>query len=233
MLEKLYDALYGFRPEDLCLIAGAPGVGKSTLMMNIALDMINSGKKVLIFSLELSKTEFEARTNMTSKTYDTALLSVVDVSIDDDFNHTPNTIRAIIEKKNPDIVFIDYLQLMSDDEEVSSRQLEMSNVTYKLSLIAKDLNTPIIVLSQLSSSYFYNKETQKREIWRRPDLTILRNIGSIEQDLRQIIFIHDPEYCNHEREKRIIEIIIAKNAHGERDVIFHSTFDPKTGGFTL
>lgn len=199
MLEKLYDKLNGFRPGGLYCIASRPVVGKTALMLNIALDYAQKlNKKVLIFSLELSKREICLRIyNIYGEDQNIMELPIY---IDDNSLVTPNKVKEEIIEANPDIVFIDYFQLMSGDNKNYD-----SDIIYDLKCIAKSANIPIVLLSQLRKG--------------RGDLPLLVDLRcsrTTDQSIDVVIFLYDPEYgMRYSKDTRDIEIIIAKNRWGE------------------
>ena len=111
-----------------------------------------------------------------------------------------------------DIIIIDYLQLMSGGKKSENRTQELSFITRSLKRIAKDLQIPVIALSQLS------REVERRQD-KRPLLSDLRESGSIEQDADMIMFLYRDDYYNPETDKRYTELIIAKNRNGPLDTV--------------
>lgn len=199
MLEKLYDKLNGFRPGGVYCIASRPAVGKTALMLNIALDYAQKlNKKVLIFSLEMSKREIGYRIHHIYG--EDQNIMKLPIYIDDDSLVTPNKVKEEIVEANPDIVFIDYFQLMSVDNENYD-----CDIIYDLKCIAKLANIPIVLLSQL-----------RRGRGDRPLLVDLGCSGTTVQNLDVVIFLYDPEYgMRNSKDKKDIEIIVAKNRWGE------------------
>lgn len=214
MLEKLYEKLNGFHPGGLYFIAGIPAVGKSTLMLNIALDYAQKfNRKVLIFTIEMSKEEIAERFHYITG----GSPKIVDLSIyiDDDFELTPDKIKVKIDSVKPDIVFIDYFQLMDVDIKYypQSRQHELSDIIYRLKRIAKSNNVPVVILSQLSRNQ--NK---------RPSFEHMRYIDDVKSQIRRnldvIMFLYNSDISSrHNKGVFDIEIIVSKNRYGESFII--------------
>jgi len=225
----------GFHNSDLIIIAGRPSMGKTafslTLAKNIATKFPN---KIVFFSLEMTKQQLFYRLLSTetliSQTklrsgrisreewvqINNAIVKLSDLSlyIDDTPNITVSEMHFKIkrlkqEKEQPlGAVFIDYLQLLEDIEKNENRVQELSKITRSLKKLARELNVPIIVMSQLSR----NVETR---INKRPMLSDLRESGSIEQDADIVMMLYRDEYYNSNTlEKNIIEIILAKHRNG-------------------
>lgn len=232
----------GFQKGALILIAARPGCGKTSLGMNmINHAAVKCGKKCAIFSLEMSKEEVSSRSicslafvdmgkalkgEMNEKEWE-ALLSAgkkyseADIYIDEGFSKSPMDIlskcRKLKREKGLDIIMIDYLQLMQGSEKSrENRTQEISEITRTLKMAARELEIPIILLSQLSRQ----SESRKDH---RPMLSDLRESGSIEQDADMVLFIYRSDMYNdipqNEREEGIAEIIIAKNRSGKCETI--------------
>jgi len=242
-LDKL---LGGFKPGQFIVIAARPGVGKTALAMNFARNAaLRVGKTVVVFSLEMTKEEVTGRLLCSEARVDVSKLnsnelkdedwgrlsraaaeiSETDIFIDDKSGITPGEIRAKCrriqsmlnsQKKNLDMVIIDYLQLMrmgSGINKNANREQIVSEISRTLKEIAKELSVPVIALSQL------NRESEKRQD-KRPMISDLRESGSIEQDADCIMFIYRDEMYNEDSDhKGIAEIIVAKNRSGPRGVI--------------
>ena len=237
-LDKLTN---GLQKSDLILIAARPGAGKTSLAMNIALNVATQGKKnVAIFSLEMPKTQIAQRSvcSIAGVSMEKALkgrlsveewkamlgaskkLSESNIYIDDSSMTTPIDIlskcRRIKREKGLDLIVIDYLQLMSTgNRKVENRQLEISEMTRMLKIAARELDVPIILLSQLSRTV----ETRKDH---RPILSDLRESGAIEQDADIVMFIYRPDLYNdvpNEDEPGVCEVIVAKHRNGPLDTI--------------
>lgn len=237
-------AITGLNKSDLLIIGARPAMGKTSLALNLARNTAMMGhKKVLFFSLEMTKEQLaqrvlstEARVestkmrtgNITTEEWAklataTALLSGCELYFDDTSNLTVSEMKSRIRRlKNVDAVFVDYLQLMKSGSRVESRVQEVSEITRNLKLMAKDLNIPVVVLAQLARS------TEGRGKSHRPQLSDLRESGSIEQDADIVIMLYRDEYYATEKdgdayeEKPPVneaEFIIAKNRHGPTDTI--------------
>jgi replicative DNA helicase len=233
----------GFQKGALILIAARPGCGKTSLGMNmINHAAVKCGKKCAIFSLEMSKEEIASRSicslayvdmgkalkgEMNEKEWKAILssskkLSEANIYIDEGFSKSPIDIlskcRKLKREKGLDILMIDYLQLMQGSSKKSqeNRTQEISEITRTLKMAARELEIPIILLSQLSRQ----SETRKDH---RPILSDLRESGSIEQDADMVLFIYRADMYNDvpeaERDSGIAEIIIAKNRSGKCDTV--------------
>jgi len=232
----------GFQKGALILIAARPGCGKTSLGMNmINHAAVKCGKKCAIFSLEMSKEEIASRSicslayvdmskalkgEMNDKEWKAILsaskkLSDSNIYIDEGFSKSPMDIlskcRKLKREKGLDILMIDYLQLMQgSDKSRENRTQEISEITRTLKMAARELEIPIILLSQLSRQSEGRKD-------HRPILSDLRESGSIEQDADMVLFIYRGDMYNDvpeaERESGIAEIIIAKNRAGKCDTI--------------
>ena len=232
----------GFQKGALILIAARPGCGKTSLGMNmINHAAVKCGKKCAIFSLEMSKEEIASRSicslafvdmgkalkgEMNDKEWKAILsaskqLGESNIYIDEGFSKSPMDIlskcRKLKREKGLDILMIDYLQLMQgSDKSRENRTQEISEITRTLKMAARELEIPIILLSQLSRQSEGRKD-------HRPILSDLRESGSIEQDADMVLFIYRNDMYNDvpesEREQGIAEIIIAKNRAGKCDTI--------------
>lgn len=232
----------GFQKGALILIAARPGCGKTSLGMNmINHAAVKCGKKCAIFSLEMSKEEIASRSicslayvdmshalkgEMNEKEWKAILsaskrLSDANIYIDEGFSKSPMDIlskcRKLKREKGLDILMIDYLQLMQGSKKSQeNRTQEISEITRTLKMAARELEIPIILLSQLS------RQSENRKD-HRPILSDLRESGSIEQDADMVLFIYRPDMYNDvseaERDSGIAEIIIAKNRSGKIDTV--------------
>ncbi len=223
----------GFQPSDFILVAARPSMGKTAFVLNIAQYMaFHENKTVAIFSLEMSKEQlvnrlFSLESKVDSQHIRTGNLSdnewekliesagVIAKSnliIDD----TPGISIAELRSKcrkyklehNLSIIIIDYLQLMSGRGKSESRQQEISDISRSLKSLARELNVPVVALSQLSRAVEQRPD-------HRPMLSDLRESGAIEQDADVVMFIYRDDYYNKDTElKNIAEIIIAKQRNG-------------------
>ena len=225
----------GFQPSDLILIAARPAMGKTAFVLNIAEYMaFHDNKCVAMFSLEMSKEQFVNRllsmeSHVDSQHIRTGNLSdlewenliesagVVGASkliIDDTPSISIQELRSKCRKYKMEydlqVIIIDYLQLMTGGTGRSSesRQQEISEISRSLKALARELNVPVIALSQLSRAVEQRPD-------HRPMLSDLRESGAIEQDADVVMFIYRDDYYNKDTEKKgIAEIIIAKQRHG-------------------
>lgn len=230
--------LGGFRAGTLNILAARPGMGKTALVINIAINVARMyGKPVNIFSLEMSKNEIgnriiAANSSITAKQLQNATLSKqneaelvktlkelndLPIYIDDASAVTPakmmSACKDLKARGQLGLVIVDYLQLMSfAGNKNSNRQEEVAAISRSLKVMAKDLSVPVIALSQLS------RGAEKRDD-HTPMLSDLRDSGAIEQDADSVFFIDRPDYYKHnESEPKIIQdakIYVAKNRHGE------------------
>jgi replicative DNA helicase len=235
--KDLDDLLGGFQKSDLVILAARPSVGKTSL----ALDMMRhaalvEGKTVAFFSLEMSKTQimdrllgmqsgipfWEIRTGRLSdkkfvKLADTmGELADGNIFIDDQAGQHINALRTkarrLALEKGLDIIFVDYLQLMHGNSK-ESRTLEVGEISQGLKNIAKELEIPVVALSQLS------RAIEQRQS-RRPQLSDLRESGSIEQDADVVMFIDREEVWDPETEnKGVGELIVAKHRNGPTGLV--------------
>ncbi len=224
----------GLQPGELIIIAGRPSMGKTAFALNIGYNAASiTGKAVVFFSLEMSKLQlgirllgFEAgidaarlRTGFLKDkeweilTESANRLSELPVFIDDSSNISVLEMKAKCRrlKKTQELglIIIDYLQLIQGHRNYESRQLEISEISRMLKALAKDLNVPVVALSQL------NRRVEERQN-KRPQLSDLRESGAIEQDADVIAFIYRDEVYNPDipTNKNIAEIIIAKQRNG-------------------
>ncbi|MDT7573283.1 MAG: replicative helicase [Actinomycetota bacterium] len=232
----------GLHPGQLVVIAARPGVGKSTLGLDIARSCsIKHGKASVIFSLEMSKTEItmrllsaEARVplqHMRSGTMtddDWARLArrmgeVADAPlfIDDSPNLTMMEIRAkarrLRQRHDLQLVIVDYLQLMQGNKRAESRQQEVSELSRSLKLLAKELECPVIAMSQL------NRGPEQRQD-KKPQLADLRESGAIEQDSDLVILMYREEMLERESPRAgEADLIVAKHRNGRTDTVIVSS----------
>ena len=235
-LRDLDRAISGLNNSDLILLAARPGMGKTSMALNILLDAgKKSGKKVAFFSLEMSREQLALRLIssecfvdnkklVTGKLTDEDWESVAaaadslnrsTILIDDDSSVTVADILAKCRRvEDLGLIIIDYLQLMQSAGGKSgnrgeNRQQIVSDISRSLKIMAKDLNVPVLCLSQLSRA---NESRQDK----RPMLSDLRESGAIEQDADIVLFLYREGYYNADTENpNLAECIIAKNRHGE------------------
>ncbi len=223
----------GFQPSDLILIAARPSMGKTALVLNIAEYMaFRNDLNVAVFSLEMSKEQlmnrlFSLESRVDSQALRTGNLSDNDWSslieaagtigrsnliIDDTPGLSVSELRSRCRKykleHNLDIIMIDYLQLMQGSRRSESRQQEISDISRSLKEIARELQVPVVALSQLSRAVEQRPD-------HRPMLSDLRESGAIEQDADVVMFLYREDYYNHETERKdVAEVIIAKQRNG-------------------
>lgn len=225
----------GLNKSDLILLAARPGMGKTSLALNIALNVGKySGKTVAMFSLEMSKEQLATRllssealvennrlitgdlreTDWVKVAEAASVLSQADIRLDDNPLLTVSDMNAKCRRiDNLGLVVIDYLQLMNSAGgsrgQSESRQQAVSDISRMLKIMAKELQVPVLCLSQLS------RANEKRDD-KRPMLSDLRESGAIEQDADIVLFIFREDYYSPDSDKRnIAELIVAKNRHGE------------------
>lgn len=229
-----YSALDGYitglNRSDLILIAARPGLGKTAFALNIAANVaIRKKKCVAVFSLEMGKEQLAQRllsaiagvesqrlrygslsdTDWENISAATKELSGAEIYVDDTAVITIPEMKSRIRRlKKVDLVIIDYLQLMNSVKPTGNRVQEVSELTRSLKIMAKELNIPVITLSQLS------RETAKRDD-KRPKLSDLRDSGSIEQDADIVLFLHRDGYYDADMDDQTTaQCIVAKNRHG-------------------
>ena len=223
----------GLHPSELILIAARPAMGKTAFVLNLAQHMaLRQNKVVAMFSLEMSKEQlvnrmFSLQSTVDAQNIRTGRLSLDDwnrltrsateigmskLVIDDTPGITINEMRSKLRKvklqMGLDIVIIDYLQLMSGSGKSESRQNEISEISRSLKVMARELDCPVIALSQLSRAVEQRTD-------HRPMLSDLRESGAIEQDADVVMFIYRDDYYNKDTPKQgVSEIIIAKQRSG-------------------
>ena len=238
--------LSGFQKSDLIILAGRPSMGKTALALSIARNSaVEFGHKVGIFSLEMSNQQLAQRLITAEARVDSHLvrtgrlpktewknlataansLHEAPIYIDDSASLNILELRAKARKlkseKDIDILFVDYLQLLNQDGRSESRQQEISFISRSLKALAKELDIPIIALSQLSRAVESRSE-------HRPIMSDLRESGAIEQDADIILFIYRKfVYSRDELDKGEAEIIVAKHRNGPTgsvDIAFFEKF---------
>lgn len=223
----------GFHGGEFILIAGRPGMGKSSFAVNIAEHIaINDKKTVAIFNLEMPKESILKRIICSQALIDSSKLltgkfdakdwadigqkldkiAMAPLYIDDSSTVTVSEIRAkchrLKQTKGLSLVVIDYLQLMQGSGRTDSRQQEISEISRSLKVMAKELDVPVVALSQLSRAVEGRQD-------KRPILSDIRESGSIEQDADIVMFIYRDGYYNPDSEDRnTAEVIIAKHRAG-------------------
>lgn len=234
----------GLQNSDLILLAARPGVGKTSFSMNIIVNAAAElGKKCAVFSLEMSREQLMQRAicSLAKVSMAKALNGTMDAEewkriwaaskkleqsglyVDDSSLTTPADVltkcRRLKAKENIDLIMIDYIQLMSSGSgrKNENRQNEVSDISRNLKITAKELNVPIIVLSQLSRDV--EKASRPDH---RPVLSDLRDSGAIEQDADIVLFLYNPEKYNdipQEDEPGTVELIVAKHRNGRTGTV--------------
>ena len=239
-LHDLDHKINGLNKSDLLLIAARPGMGKTSLALNIALDVAKkSAKTVAFFSLEMSREQLAMRLLSNESFVDnqklltgrlteedwtkigiaSSALSQTDIRVDDNPSISVAEMNAKCRRlDNLGLVLIDYLQLMTSagtgqTSNNANRVQVVSDISRALKIMAKELNVPVICLSQLSRAN--ESRTDKR-----PMLSDLRESGAIEQDADEVLFIYRDDYYHPDTpEKNVAEVIVAKNRHGETGTV--------------
>lgn len=245
----------GLQPSDLILIAARPAMGKTAFALNIAKNVaLDQDKAVIVFSLEMSNTELMKRFFSMESKIDARRLTAGNFSEEEYkeiirttgimgnakliLEERSNTISDIKSKcrkasKEQDIqlIIIDYLQLVSANRRIESRQLEVAEISRALKGLARELKVPVIALSQLS------RAVEQREN-KRPMLSDLRESGAIEQDADIVMFLYRDEYYNKDTDKKgVSEVIVAKQRKGpvgsvelkwiEENTLFRNLLNPR------
>lgn len=232
----------GLNRSDLILLAARPGMGKTSFALNIARNAACKSKKtVAFFSLEMSKEQLASRllstealisgTKLrTGKLSDeewgrlipaSDILSKAELYLDDTPGITITEMKSRLRRlRHVDLVVIDYLQLMASGRRIDNRVQEVSEITRNLKILAKELNVPVITLSQLSRA-------SEQRTDHRPQLSDLRDSGSIEQDADIVLFLYREGYYSEKNpdgaaptaDMNSGECIVAKNRHGETNSV--------------
>ncbi|MGN1096046.1 MAG: replicative DNA helicase [Eubacteriales bacterium] len=229
--EGLDKTIVGLGPGDLVILGARPGMGKTSFALNIASNVAKSeNKTVCVFSLEMSAEQLATRMlssealvnsytlrsgNLQSDDWTklasaAARLSQCNILIDDTSGITVTGMRAKLRRvKNLGLIVVDYLQLMKSEKKTENRVNEVSEISRGLKLMAKDFGVPCICCAQLSRS------SAKEQ--RVPELSDLRESGSIEQDADIVMFLYSEAYYDRDNpeKKGHAQCIIAKNRHGE------------------
>ncbi|MCQ2551951.1 MAG: replicative DNA helicase [Clostridia bacterium] len=228
----------GLQKSDLIIIAARPSMGKTAFALNIAQHVaMKEKKRVAIFSLEMSKEQLGLRLLAMDARVDSKKLRVGDLSednwervndsirnfVDADIviDDTPglgvmelrNKARRMDKERKLDLIMIDYLQMMSSDSNGESRQQEVTQISRYLKQLAREMQCPVVVLSQLS------RAVEARQGDKRPILSDLRESGAIEQDADVVMFLYREDYYKRDQEPtNICEVIIAKQRMGETGI---------------
>ena len=234
-LSAIDEKIAGLNKSDLLLLAARPGMGKTSLALNVALNVAKSSRStVAVFSLEMSKEQLVTRllsaealvengklktgslreTDWQKIADASTVLNALDIRIDDNPLLSVADMNAKCRRlENLGLVVIDYLQLMTSaggrEYGGENRQQVVSDISRMMKIMAKELQVPVLCLSQLS------RANEKRDD-KRPMLSDLRESGAIEQDADIVLFLYRDDYYNEDSEKHnIAECIVAKNRHGE------------------
>ena len=237
-LRDLDTKINGLNKSDLVLVAARPAMGKSTFSLNIGLNVAKKyNKTVALFNLEMSREQLVLRL-MSSESFvelgklvtgklsedewgklcmASAALSQTDIRVDDNPSVTVAEMNAKLRRlDNLGLVIIDYLQLMNGSgygKSSENRVQVVGEISRSLKIMAKELNVPVICLSQLSRAV--ESRTDKR-----PIMSDLRESGAIEQDADVIMFLYRDEYYNpNSEDKGVAECIVSKNRHGETGTV--------------
>ncbi len=225
----------GFQRSDLILIAARPSMGKTSFALNIAMNAALAGRKVAIFSLEMSKLQLGTRLLVADSKVDSLKVNTgqlteeefmnivnafqhlqnISLFIDDTVGISALELRSKARRlkmdSGLDLIVIDYLQLMqgsSSNRLDSNRQQEISEISRNLKALAREIDVPVIALSQLSRNVELRAD-------KRPQLSDLRESGSLEQDADMVMFLYRENYYKQEAEnENLAELIIAKNRNG-------------------
>ncbi|QUH25171.1 replicative DNA helicase [Serpentinicella alkaliphila] len=230
--------LGGLHGSDLVLVAARPAMGKSAFALNLAHNAaLKANASVAVFSLEMSKEQLVLRILAAESMIDLnklqnghlneeewtklarsiAMLSKSNIYFDDSAGISVTEMRSKCRRlkmeKGLDLILIDYLQLMQGERRSENRQQEISSISRNLKIMAKELDCPVIALSQLSRAPDARAD-------HRPILSDLRESGAIEQDADLVMFLYRDEYYNQESEKKnIAEVLISKHRHGETGTV--------------
>lgn len=261
-INNLDDLTSGFQKGDFIILAARPSMGKTALALNFALNaaetLKNSNQAVLVFSLEMPKDQLITRMISCQGNFDAHKLRNKFKLTHDDWRRISNTaeklkqktiiiddspglrilelqtkVRKLVREYDIKLVVIDYLQLLTSSSSSESRQQEVSNISRSLKILSRELNIPIICLSQLS------RLVERREE-KRPLMSDLRESGAIEQDADLIMFLYRDDYYKEKnteledaketQDNHIAEIIISKHRNGPTGKVF-TVFIPKWGKF--
>jgi replicative DNA helicase len=239
-IKELDETITGLNRTDFILLGARPGMGKTSFALNIARHAaVKADKRVAFFSLEMSKEQLVSRLLSTESLVEGTklktgkltedewirvieagdILSKTQLYFDDNPAITVPEIKAKLRRlKDVDLVIIDYLQLMTSARRIDNRVQEISDITRNLKIMAKELNVPVLTLSQLA------RDSEKRTN-HRPVLSDLRDSGSIEQDADIVLFLYRDDYyqdsaeTDEDADKNSSECIVAKNRHGETKTV--------------
>lgn len=244
---RLDELTSGWQKSDLIILAGRPAMGKTSFALSLAKNLaVDYNIPIAFFSLEMNNVQLVNR--LMSNTFEIAGSKILNGQLDDDewsrldrnmdrlanapiyIDDTPGLsifelrtkARRLVREKSVKMIMIDYLQLMNaNGMKFGNRQEEVSTISRSLKGLAKELDIPIIALSQLNRSVENRKENDSK----RPQLSDLRESGAIEQDADMVVFVHRPEYYGIYQDAQnndlhgMAEIIIAKHRKGATDTV--------------
>jgi len=242
-LRDLDKKINGLGKSDLIIVAARPGMGKTSFALNIALNVAKkTDKTIAIFNLEMSREQLALRLLSNESFVDnqklvtgqlseddwvkvgmaSSALAATDIRINDNPSITVAAMNALCRRlDNLGLVIIDYLQLMTksgySENKGDSRVNIVSDISRSLKIMAKELNVPVICLSQLSRA---SEKREKKD--KRPVLSDLRESGSIEQDADSVIMLFREDYYDKDNPEiqNVAECIVAKNRHGETGTVY-------------
>ncbi len=231
----------GFHRSDFIVVGARPAMGKTSFALNVARNIAMKGRRVLFFSLEMSKEQLAQRIISTEARIVSNKLRTGDITdsdweklglalqnlincelyFDDTANiNVPEMKARALRMKDIDCIVIDYLQLMSGTKRTDNRVNEVSEITRSLKMMAKDLNIPVVTCSQLSRGVAKNSGDH------RPQMTDLRESGTIEQDADIVLMLHREDYYKNDPDAEtdvesanIAEVIVGKNRHGSTETV--------------
>ena len=223
--QELDNILSGYENGSLNIIGARPSIGKTAFALNVALNNLRIGKNVVVYSLEMTNIElvnrllsnycdipvYKIRKNSLSdyeyielikKTEKFAEYSFyINDTAEINYKRMKNELKILSKKQKIDIVIIDYLQLMGENSKLDNKNLKVSENTRALKILAKEFNIPVLLLSQLK-----RLDTKTNQ---RPQLSDLRDSGSIEQDADTVLFLHKVS-----QENDLVDFIVSKNRNG-------------------
>lgn len=228
----------GLNKSDLIIVGARPGMGKTSFILNLARNAAKAGKRVAFFSLEMSRDQLAQRLlsldssvginrlrkgGLTPDEWDRIATAAgelynAQIFVDESSAITVQQIKAKVRRNKPDVVFIDYLQLLTAVTKSDNRAVQVQEMTRDLKIMAKELAIPVVVCSQLS------RAGTGRGVSHIPQLSDLRESGAIEQDADIVIMLHRPGYYTdgsegEEVDQNAAQVIIAKHRHGETGTV--------------
>lgn len=246
---EIDETLSGFQKGNLIILGARPGVGKTSLALNMASHMaIKENKTVCFFALEMSRDEVAQRLISNQASIESShlrdsmkmqddewvrlaqasdILSKTNLYIDETPSLTVNKIKAKVRRiKDVDMVIVDFLGLLSPVKSRENRTQDVSEISRGLKIMAKELGVPVLACAQL------NRGSQTKGGGQRPTLVDLRDSGSIEQDADVVMFLHQHDNKDDEEYDPTVELIVAKNRHGNTPTI-KLNFDGRYTRFTV